>query len=431
MTVFARNRLLASLTVLVGLVLTLGLGPQGAALDATPSADTEGTLRVCVLSDDMPLSHEGPDSASGRQGLYLDLAREMARSRQESMSTHFAITAFYKRPVREGLLAKACDAFFGLPRTEGPWFIRGKVALSKAFTQVGYALVTPKGTPVQSLEDLTGKVVGVQGGSPGALAVALADDVEPFTVRYPEPALDALDRGDIDAALVWGPRAGYLNKYRYDDRFDVHPTSLTWPVAIGVRAEDAAMVDTFNALIDRFATRTEALRTEYGFPNASLVAVRVPGREADDGPKSSSDGEPTGDAAPGAEPAGRTQGVHGIGKSRAQGVEASLLTTVAYAVPRPVVPDSIEGDPEAGQKMFNAIYGCAHCHGTNAEGATAPTDLRKLRQRYGENAEEKFAQTVREGREGTAMPPWEGVISDEKIEDIKAFIFSIQVAAEE
>lgn len=402
------------------LVAGLGMIPSEPSTTATATAAGASTatapFRVCVMSDDMPLSHDGPDEASGRKGLYLDLAEAMAASMNESMTAHFAVTAFYKRPVREGLLAKKCDAFFGLPRTEGPWFIRGKVALTEPITSIGYALVTKKGEAVTSLSDFKGRTVGVQGGSPGALAVALSDGVETYTVRYPEPALDALHRGEIDAALIWGPRAGYLNKHVYDGAFDVHPTSLEWPVAIGVRSEDQARVETFNRLIEEFAPRTEELRAEYGLPADSFVEVYLPGLNDDDD-------ESVGDA-------GAAEPVTGIGKSlggidqdvlQHETVEVRLLSEVDYAR---------DPDEEAGRRMFNAIYGCAHCHGTDAKGADSKVDLRLLRERYGDEAEKVFMETVKKGRDNTAMPPWDSVISDEKIEDIKAFVFSVQKPVE-
>lgn len=393
------------------------------AVDAPVDGFADDTLRVCVLSDDMPLSSERPDAASGRSGLYLDLATSMAKAQNATMTTHFAVTAFYKRPVREGLLAGKCDAYFGLPRTEGPWFIRNRVALSKPFTSIGYAIVTKAGERVTTLDGLRGRTVAVQGGSPAALAVALVDGIDTYTVRYPDEAMQALQDGLADAAFVWGPRAGYLSRFVYPDTYDVQPTTLRWPVAIGVRAADRDRLATFDALIDRLAKQTYVLRATYGLPDGEPVVVSIPGVDADDddGPR---DGPATGDV----HRSSPRDVVHGVGKSGAWPfVEPVLRHRVPYATPT-ARRDTMTGDPEAGQRMFNAIYGCAHCHGTNAEGATAPTDLRKLVARYGgeQEARRAFNETVREGRPETAMPPWKGILSDEKIADIEAFIFSIQ-----
>ena len=389
-----------------GLLALLGMRD---APDPLPPASADGTFRACALSHDMPLSNARPDSHSGRSGLYLDLAQAMAERQNASLQSHLAVTAFYKRPVREGLLADKCDAYFGLPRSEGDWFIRGKVALTKPFMSIGYALAFPNGTDVSSLNDLKGKTVAVQGGSPGAIAVSYVDGIETRTYRFATPALEALEAGTVDAALVWGPKAGYYNTHVSPDAFTVRPTSLQWPVAIGVRAADReSMVPMLESLIDDTEGTVEELRAVYGLPSGDPVPVKLRGvaDDTNDGDGSSS--------------------VDGVGKSAADPlVERTLLTHLDY-------PLSADGDPEKGQKYFNSTYGCAHCHGTDAKGATMGTNLRTLSQRYGgeEEARKVFNETVLNGRDGTAMPPWEGVISEEKIEDIEAFIFSIQETEE-
>lgn len=393
--------------------------------------DTPNTMRACVLADDMPLSHEGPDAYSSRSGLYIELAEAMAKAKEQRMDAYYTVVAFYKRPVQESLLEDRCDAYFGLPRTEGDWFIPNKVAMSKSFMSIGYALVVPKGTSVASFADMEGKTVAVIGGSPGALAVALTEGVNPRTFRESEPALAALNEGAVDAALIWGPQAGYYNKHQYDNAFAVLPTTIEWPVAIGVRAEDQDKLPEFNALIDQFAQKTAELRSEYGFPSGEPVVISMPGYVgADDGAPDDEADEP--EEVEDAEGGGMTgenrmmdahrtrQHVAGIGRS------ATTLVP-SHAAWRGALED---GDPEAGKRYFNAVYGCAHCHGTDAIGAEEKINLRLLSKRYGEEAEDMFYKTVREGREGTAMPPWEGVISEERMEDIKAFIFSVQEEVE-
>lgn len=387
------------------------MGMRNAPDDPPPALD-DGVFRACALSQDMPLSTEDPDEYSGREGLYIDLAKAMADRQDASFQSHFAVTAFYKRPVREGLLADKCDAYFGLPRSDGDWFVPGKVALTKSFMSIGYALAVPSGTAIDGLEDLKGKTVAVQGGSPGAIAVSYVEGISTRTYRFATPALKDLEEGSVDAAFVWGPKAGYYATHIAPDAFDVHPTTLQWPVAIGVRAADReAMVPRLESLIDKTKPVVADLKTTYGFPSGDPIEVELRGptaleRDADDEDTSSA----TSSAA----------SVEGIGKSADHAlIEQTLLKTVAYA-------DTTEGDPEKGQQYFNSTYGCAHCHGTNAQGATSGTNLRLLENRYGDEARATFFDTVRNGRDGTAMPPWEGVISEGKMNDIWSFLASIQ-----
>lgn len=393
-------------------------GPAPGPTTGTDGSALDGTLRACVLSHDMPLSTERPDEYSGKTGLYLDLAKAMAQRQNANLQSHFAVTAFYKRPVREGLLAKKCDAYFGLPRTNGPWFIPNKVALTKSFTSIGYALALPTGETVSGLADLKGKTVAVQGGSPGAIAVSYVEGINTLTYRFAMPALEALEAGEVDAALVWGPKAGYYVKHISPGAFDVHATTLEWPVAIGVRAEDRdAMIPALESLIDQTEATVADLRAEYGIPNGEPIKIELRGP--------TTEGENYGDAS--ATEAGDGVGSHGnasttgIGQSAESLVQTTLLDYVPYAP-----DDTSAADLERGARLFNSTYGCAHCHGTDALGATMGTNLRTMEQRYGDEAEAMFLKTVREGRDGTAMPPWQGVISEDKIEDIRAFIFSLQ-----
>jgi ABC-type amino acid transport substrate-binding protein len=285
---FAAPLALAALFVVVTAAWTSGDPPPRADADAmlhatvpSPPATAphaEGRLRVCVLSKDMPLSSEDAD-AEGRTGLYLDLARAMAERLQQTTEIYFTQVAFYKRPVREGLLAGKCDAYFGLPRGEGDWFIPQKVALTQPLTEIGFVVATTDGQRVTSLDDLKGKVVAVQGGSPAAIAVSMVDGIETLTSRDPLPALEALAAGEADAAFVWGPQAGYYNEAMFDGAFTITPTAMRWPVAIGVRAEDReALVPQFNDLIGQMQGTIEDLRATYGLPTGETISVPFPGR---------------------------------------------------------------------------------------------------------------------------------------------------------
>lgn len=261
-----------------------GASPAGGASsadDARLAADppAEGTLRVCVLSRDMPLSNEDADG-EGREGFYLDVANAMAERLEQRVEVYFTQIAFYKRPVREGLMVGKCDAYFGLPRSEGDWFLRDEVALSQPFTEIGFAVATTDGARIASLEDLKGKTVAVQGGSPAAIAVSLIDDITTSTFRDPKPALEALSAGEVDATFVWGPQTGYFNLTRYDDAFTITPTAMRWPVAIGVRADDRErLIPLFNDLIGQMGDTIEELRAKYGLPTGDTISVRFPGRE--------------------------------------------------------------------------------------------------------------------------------------------------------
>ena len=92
----------------------------------------------------------------------------------------------------------------------------------------------------------------------------------------PAAIVDAVDRGDVDVALVWGPLAGFFAKRAR------HPLALTpvtpwldgpqWPmvfdVSMGVRREDAELRGRLDDSLERNRRRIDALLAAYGVPRA-------------------------------------------------------------------------------------------------------------------------------------------------------------------
>jgi len=72
---------------------------------------------------------------------------------------------------------------------------------------------------------------------------------------------------------------------------------------------------------------------------------------------------------------------------------------------------------EAGETVYGTY--CAVCHGDQLVSTGQFPNLRRLTP----NDRAKFASTVREGR--NQMPPWRGVLSDEQIDQIWAYIRSV------
>jgi len=60
---------------------------------------------------------------------------------------------------------------------------------------------------------------------------------------------------------------------------------------------------------------------------------------------------------------------------------------------------------------------CSQCHGTDAQGTPAAANLRAFK-----GSEDDFLRIVRNGRPGTAMTPWKGLIDDDDIRNIARYI---------
>lgn len=85
---------------------------------------------------------------------------------------------------------------------------------------------------------------------------------------------------------------------------------------------------------------------------------------------------------------------------------------------------ALTGNVSSGQRLFNAMLGCSHCHGTNSVGHSDNRNLREIKKRKGDVAP-TFNEVFRNGRTGTAMPSW-AHLSPKQIADIRSFIVSIQ-----
>ncbi len=82
------------------------------------------------------------------------------------------------------------------------------------------------------------------------------------------------------------------------------------------------------------------------------------------------------------------------------------------------------GRTTAGRSLFNQY--CAHCHSPDAVSPDPPRDLRRLKRRYGEKIADVFYFTVTHGRPDKGMPNWKGVLDEETLWSIFAFLETVQ-----
>ena len=171
---------------------------------ASPQAGA-GVLRLCADPDNLPFSSAAP----GERGLYVDLAELVAA--RLGVGTEYAwwYTFYGKRAVRNTLLADRCDAFFGLPHDTD--FMGRNLILTRAFLDVGWAIIAPGRVAFARIDELKARRLAVVFRSMPQLLLAMRGGFQTSTFRTDEDALEALARGEVDAAFVWGPTAGYQN----------------------------------------------------------------------------------------------------------------------------------------------------------------------------------------------------------------------------
>jgi mxaJ protein len=255
------------------------VGLAGSVLAASACQEVR-TIRVCADPNNLPFSNQA------REGFENRIADLLANDR----GARLEYTWWPQRRgfIRNTLQAGACDVVMGVPtdfeltRTSRPYYRSTYVFAARRdrLSQLG-SLDDPR------LRDLR---IGVQmigddfANTPPAHALAkrgLVRNVVGYSVYgdYSKPAplaaiVDAVDRGDVDAALVWGPAAGFFAKRAH------HPLDLTpvqprtdspslpfeFAISMGVRRTDAALQAELDDFIVRRRADIDAILEGYGVP---------------------------------------------------------------------------------------------------------------------------------------------------------------------
>lgn len=345
-----------------------------------------GNLRVCADPDNLPFSKaDGPE-----RGLYVELADMVAQRIGESAEYVWWLTYNQRRALRNSM--DGCDAYFALP-ANADYRVRGLVK-TRPFLDVSYAIVAPASLQVKGLADLQGKRIGVLHGSPPHILLASREGYTSTSFRETGEAMAALARGEVDAAILWGPSAGYDNQRQFAGRWAVTPVSgdgLGGGVSVAVRREREDLVGRIDQALVDLQPQIRALARKYGFPldqPLPLAASRV--------------------APPQREPV-RT---------------AEVRVPSTWVVRTATTAQEASVDVSAARARFNDT--CSHCHGKDGASPISERDLRKLRMRYKDDWNNVALKTIREGRPEQGMPTWKATFTDEQIQGLLGFLGTIQ-----
>ena len=242
-------------------------------------------LRVCADPDNLPLSSEDGSGFENR------IARLVAGEMKAELRYEWL-------PLRRGFVRKtmdagSCDVFIGVPKEFD------RVLTTRAYYRSSYVFVNgPGARGIDTFDDsrLARLRVGVQlvgndlAATPAGHALAMTGHVENvrgFTIYGNGPAsqrmVDALAMGTLDAALVWGPQAGYFASRAtrpLELRIARPPAALVsvpfeFEIAMGVRRGDAALRDELDAILERRRSDIDTILAEYSVPRTD-VQVHVP-----------------------------------------------------------------------------------------------------------------------------------------------------------
>lgn len=208
--------------------------------------------------------------------------------------------AFIRNTLRYKLPGEdwRCDVVLGVP--EG----FDQVSVTKPYYRSTYALVFPRGKALDGVRTgqdflkldpaVLGKLrIGVHDRSPAGKWLAKHELVDravvypmmsPDTEHDPGQAVEAdLAAGRIDAAILWGPLAGYAAKRQGGANLAVVPLAsepdvrFDYAMAMGVRYGEPQWKSQIEGLIERRRGDIQAILREFGVP---LVESGASGRPA-------------------------------------------------------------------------------------------------------------------------------------------------------
>jgi ABC-type amino acid transport substrate-binding protein/cytochrome c5 len=353
-------------------------------------------LRVCSDPDNLPFSKsEGPD-----KGLYIDLAEMVGKRLGTTVEYVWWLSFNQRRALRNTM--EGCDAYFALP-AEASYRVKG-VDKSNAFLSLSYAIVAPAGQTFKGLADLKGKRVGVMFGSPPLILLATREGYTWATFRTHEQLFEALNNGEVDLALMWGPSAGFDNLKQFNSRWQVLPVSgdsMTGQVAVAVSKSKPGLKEQINQALEELKPEIAKLTVKYGFPTQAPIEL-VRSNESFNPPSNT----PTAHF----KPVPAKSGFVRVGMKEAQKPEWLVANASLSA--------------DEAKSVFNNK--CSHCHGANGASPVQERDLRKLTIRYKDEWKDVAFTTITKGRPDLGMPTWGGIIPDEEIKSIIEFLATVQ-----
>jgi mxaJ protein len=252
---------------------------------AATGADAR-SLRVCADPNNLPYSNERGEGFENRIVTLLaaDLGAEV----------EYTWWAQRRGFIRNTLKAGLCDLIAGVPTD------MEMLATTRPYYRSGYVFMAAErpAAEVRSFDDpkLRELRIGVQmigddfSNTPPAHALSrrgIVDNIRGFMVYgdYADAApgagiVDALGRGDIDLAIVWGPQAGYFAR-RLGKPVSLVPVEpdagdaalpMAFDISMGVRREDKDLRREIDEALVRNQKAIDAILAEYGVPRLDPVA---------------------------------------------------------------------------------------------------------------------------------------------------------------
>jgi mxaJ protein len=229
-------------------------------------------LRVCADPDNLPFSNRAGEGFENR------IAEVIAHELHTTV--HYEWQRMGRGFVRDVLNKRRCDVLLGVPEHFRP------VLTTAPYYRSTYVFVTRKsgGLHLTSFDDpeLKHMKIGVQIVSeeyaPPAQALGrrgLVANLVGFqsTGGDARTIIDGVLRKRVDAAVVWGPFAGYFGK-PHRKQLELNPTPevdppslpLAFSISMAVRKNDVALRDRLDQVLAKRKAEVDRILRSYGVP---------------------------------------------------------------------------------------------------------------------------------------------------------------------
>lgn len=274
--------------------LAMAVAPSSWAQPATPSTigSERTTFKVCQDPNNMPFSNPQGEGIENRiaELFAKDLGLPVSYYSFPQRLAFVRNTLRYKLPGEDF----RCDIIMGVPSGFD------QVSVTKPYYRSTYALVFPKGGALASVKstadllalpaDTLKKLrIGVGDRSPATEWLKrhdLVDQGVPFPMLSPDPGHypgqlieRELAEGRVDAAIVWGPIAGWFAQRVKNRDLVVVPmvsekgVKFDFPMAMGVRYGEPLWKQQIEALIEKRRPEIQAILRDFGVPVLELESA--------------------------------------------------------------------------------------------------------------------------------------------------------------
>jgi quinoprotein dehydrogenase-associated probable ABC transporter substrate-binding protein len=272
-----------SMVAVAGLLATAPASAQAPERFPPPPADEiKGSielvdpkvLRVCADPSNLPFSNRAGEGFENKLAQFLagKLGKDLA------YVYYPGATGF----IRNTLNAHLCDIVMGMPQGDDI------VQPTNPYYRTAYAIVYRAGSDLEGLTSLgdlrlgkNGRRIGLVANTPPGNVLArlgLLASVKPYPLvvdtRVDAPAAEMirdLESGVVDAAILWGPIAGYHVKRSAGKLAEALLTQeqgarMSFRIAMGVRHSDQEWKRELNRIIAQNQHEIDRLLADYGVP---------------------------------------------------------------------------------------------------------------------------------------------------------------------